>query len=94
MLPSEQEKRYVRAVNLPESTLDGELVMFSAEHGKYYAFNKVAAHIWKLLAEPKSLDDICAELMARYRVESDQCRVETVALLEQMLRDKLIKNST
>lgn len=70
--------------------VDGELVGMSVEQGTCYGLNGVGTRIWSLLAEPRSIDSLCEELMHEYEVAGDRCREEVIALLEELRSEGLV----
>lgn len=71
--------------------VNGELIGISVEQGTCYGFNGVGSRIWALLAEPRSLDDLCALLLAEFEVDAERCRAEVVALLEELRAEGLVR---
>jgi hypothetical protein len=70
--------------------VDGELVGISLEQGTCYGLNGVATRIWSLLAQPRSIDGLCEELMLAYEVAGDRWREEVIALLEDLRAEGLV----
>ena len=56
--------------------LDGETVLVNIESGVYYGIDPVGTFIWNQMAEPKSVAAIRDAVLAKYKVEPEQC-VET-----------------
>ena len=61
-----------------------ELVMMSAESGYYIGLTEVGARIWELIAEPRAIDDICAELRREFEVAPETCEAEVRAFLGEL----------
>jgi hypothetical protein len=49
------------------TVVDGELIGMSVEQGACYGLNGVGTRIWELLAEPRSIDSLCEQLVQEYR---------------------------
>lgn len=79
--------------DLLTAEVDGELVAMSVEEGNCYGLNAVGARIWTLLAEPQSIDSLCAQLMSEYDVDEATCRSEVTALLGDMLEQRMLSVS-
>ena len=71
--------------------VDGELVMLDIESGNYMGLSPVGTRIWELLEEPRSLATLTEALGAEYDVPSDVCRRETVAFLQQLAENGLVR---
>lgn len=73
-----------------EAEIDGEILALSIEQGTCYGMNQVASCIWNLLAKPIQICDLCAALLAVYRVDSDVCERQVLDLLEELRAEGLI----
>lgn len=85
---------YSRASELLEAELGDELVALDEARGLCFGFSNVATDVWRLLARPASLDQLIGKLRDQYEVEEAQCRDEVQALLDEMLREGLIRAET
>lgn len=79
-----------RRGELIEADVDGELVALHVENGTCYGFNGTATRIWGLISEPRTIGDICRELVAEFEVNPDICGAEVRDLLGELRRDGLI----
>lgn len=70
--------------------VDDELMALSVEQGVCYGLNAVGTRIWALIAEPRSVDGLCEQLMAEFDVREDSCRREVIDLLEELRADGLV----
>jgi len=75
------------------TVVDGELIGMSVEQGACYGLNSVGTHIWELLAEPRSIDDLCGQLKNEYDVGDDECLREVLELVEDLRAEGLVKLS-
>ena len=60
-----------------------ELVMMSAEKGNYLGLSEVGTRIWELVEVPRTIEDLCAQLVTEFDVTDNVCRAE----VETFLRD-------
>lgn len=75
---------------LVDAEVDGEVVALSIEHGTCYGLNQVGSRIWKLIEKPIRVSELCAALLAEYKVEPDVCEREVLDLLEQLRAEGMI----
>lgn len=68
-----------------------ELAVMSVEQGAYYGLNEVAARIWQLVDQARSVESICAALLAEYDIEAERCEREVVACLEALVAEGLVR---
>jgi Coenzyme PQQ synthesis protein D (PqqD) len=80
----------VRASDVMASPVDNELVMMDIERGVYYSLDRVGADIWKRLAEPLRVADLCDQLMQEYEVDRTTCETDVLAVLNEMAADGLL----
>ena len=52
--------------------------------------NRVGSRIWTLLAKPFRICDLCAALLAEYRVDPHVCERQVLDLLEELRAEGLI----
>ncbi len=76
-----------RSEDILDAEIDGEAVMMSIEKGEYYGLDKIGSEIWEMLAEPRSLAQLCDALLERYDVGPEECERDVVAFLETLLAD-------
>jgi len=74
------------ACNLAE-----EVVILNVKAGVYFGLNPVAARIWNLIQEPKTVDEIRDAILDEYDVDPDRCEVELLGLLRDLADKALIE---
>ena len=89
--PAMQDQLYSRAAPLLEAEVDQEIVALDREQGEVFGFNLVASDVWRLLEQPRTIGELCAELEQRYTVAADECAADVAELLEQLIEMKLVK---
>jgi hypothetical protein len=85
------ETTAVAAENALSTTIDGETVILHRDAGKYYGLNEVGTFIWELLQEPRSLDELCQEVITAYDVERQRCRNDIEELLVELAETDLVR---
>ena len=72
------------------NAIDDEIVMMSIEEGSYFGLNSIGSIIWQELEEAKSIESIISILLERFDVEEQTCREETIAFIENMIKNKTL----
>ena len=90
MVPLSSDTLVVRNDGLMEAEVANEIVALNVEKGTCYGLNSVGSRIWKLIAVPIRIGDICAKLLAEYKVEPSDCERQVVELLEELRAEGLI----
>ena len=85
------EATIVRSPDQVSGDLDGKVVLLSIENGEYYNMNEVGSRIWALLEKPMTMTALIEQLLAEFEVERAACEQETLAFLEQLRKDKLLR---
>jgi hypothetical protein len=80
----------LRSDGIIEAEIQNEIVALSIEKGTCYGLNLVGSRIWRLLADPIRINDICARLLAEYKVEPGVCERQVLDLLEELRAEGLI----
>ena len=63
---------------------DKAVLLMSIEHGVYVGLSEVGGRVWELLDTPRSVEDICADLVGEFDVDEEQCRAEVLEFLDDM----------
>ena len=72
--------------------LGEEIVVLSLKNGAYYGLDPVAAQIWTLLAEPRTVTSIRDTLLSEYdQVDADQCTRDVMGLIRQLEKWELLE---
>ena len=79
-----------RNLEIITNEIDDEVLMMSIEDGKYYGLNAVGSEIWKLIEEPKTLEEIIPALMEIFEIDEDSCRKESLEFIESMIKNNII----
>ena len=69
------ESRIARSKNQTSCDLDDETAIVNFENGVYYGLDPTGAHVWNLLREPVTIDELCDRLARVYDV--DRSRLES-----------------
>jgi hypothetical protein len=80
----------LRSDGLLEAEVENEVVALNIEKGTCYGLNPVASRVWKLIEAPLRVNEICAALLAEYKVEPATCERQVLDLLEELRAEGLI----
>jgi Coenzyme PQQ synthesis protein D (PqqD) len=70
--------------------LGEESAILNLKNSVYYGVNPVAASVWKLLQQPKSVGELRDALVEEYEVEPERCEQDLLTLLDKMRDEGLI----
>jgi hypothetical protein len=87
--------RYRRATNAVAADLgEGKLAIMGLAKGRYYALNPVGRVIWECLEQPRSREDLRAEVQARFEIDAATCERDTEKFLKELLDEGLAEVSS
>jgi Coenzyme PQQ synthesis protein D (PqqD) len=69
-----------------------EAAILDLKSGVYFALNAVGARIWKLIQEPKTVNEVRDALLEEYDVDLERCEQELVVLLQGLVAHGLIES--
>jgi len=69
---------------------DDELVLLDLARGDYFALNEVGAAIWSGIVDGLSPEQIVTKLGPRYSVTPDELLADCLALIEQLVQNRLV----
>ena len=87
-------KKTARIVVTPEqvcSELEGEAVILFPKSGQYYGLNEVGTRVWRLIQEPRTVNEIRDALLAEYDVQPERVEADLLHLLEILKSKGLIE---
>ena len=70
---------------------DRAVVMMSVEQGMYFGLEGTGPRIWALLAQPRSVEELCEQLMNEFDVDPAVCRREVDTFLQKLQRAQLVR---
>ncbi len=70
--------------------VDRTVVMMSLDQGMYFGLEGTGPKIWALLDRPRSVTQLCEELMKEFDIDADSCRREVCGFLEELRRAELV----
>jgi hypothetical protein len=70
-----------------------EAVLMSVAAGCYYGLNAVASRTWELLAGPKTIRDICAQLSEEFEVDAQTCEAEVLSFVQDLIDNGLVQDA-
>jgi len=71
--------------------LSGEAAILNLKTSTYFGLNTVGASIWKLIQEPKTVNQIRDAIVEEYDVEPDRCEHDILELLQELSKYGLIE---
>lgn len=71
--------------------IDGEAVLMHTERGVYYGLNEVGTVIWRRLAQPVTVQELCDAVMEEFDVDAETCRRDVAAVVGRMNEAGLVE---
>lgn len=76
-------------------TVAGSNVLISvgnniANFNGYIKLNDTAAHIWKELQEPKSLEELTESICAEFDIDKEQASQDAEEFLDQLIKEEMV----
>lgn len=76
--------------NLMGGEMGNETVLMDMASGDYLGLNEVGSSIWKIIAKPISVSEVCSALMEKYDIDAATCQAETLKYLNQLVAENMI----
>src|ERR1035441_8879304 len=80
-----------RAIDLPFTRLDEEMLAIDEKAGYFYSLNESAARVWELLDQPIPVSIVCDRLCEVYAVDEKVCLDDLLPLLQSLHDAGLLK---
>jgi hypothetical protein len=85
--PSTLVKRSDKQVSC---VLDEEVALLNLDRALYFGLNGAGAYIWHRLQEPRSVANLCRDVVAHFDVSPEVCRDDVGKFLVRLLEEGLI----
>jgi hypothetical protein len=92
-MSSSDEPRYRRSGSAISARVLGETVILDLDRNRYTRLNGSAGLLWETLAEPRSTDQLAAELIAEYGIESSRADADAHALIAGLRETGLLEEA-
>jgi hypothetical protein len=73
------------------AAVDGELVMLDVQSSRYFGLDAIGNRIWDLIAQPRSVGDLCEMLQTEFDVPGETCRADVLAFVKQLEEAELVE---
>ena len=90
-MPINLSDRLVASATVLSTQMDEELVLMDVQTGNYFSLEEVSLEIWRALAEPMTVSDLCDRLIARYDAPEPRIRASVLKFLEKCKEHDLIR---
>jgi Coenzyme PQQ synthesis protein D (PqqD) len=80
-----------RSAGQVSCVLNDEVAVLNLDRALYFGLKGVAAHIWDLLQEPRSVAEICDDVTAQFDVASDVCRADVSSFVLSLCNAGLVE---
>ena len=77
------------SAHLVWSELDDEIIVLDTASGDFYSLNKTATEVWKALEAQTPLEDIAANMAAKYGISPAQATADVLELTREFEDMKL-----
>lgn len=84
---------YRHSTDVLTAQVDDDLVMMSIQAGNYYGIGGIGTLVWRLLADPRSIDELVDVVVADYDVEREQCASDLVSFVEELVELNLVEST-
>ncbi len=81
----------VRTEGLYAAPVDKDIVILNEATNNYIALDEIGREIWDLLAEPRRVGDLAAQLSEQYDATAEQIAADILPFLDELERDGMVK---
>lgn len=74
--------------------LQGEAVILHLGTGTYFGLDEVGTRAWQLMAEHRTLAEVCSSLAEEFEAPADRIERDLIAFVGQLLAKDLVRATT
>jgi hypothetical protein len=82
---------YKKSARQVSCRINDEVAILDLERALYFGLQGVGVHLWDSLEQPRSVDDLCASVMAEFDVSQETCEADVVQILGRLEAEGLIE---
>lgn len=82
--PLDPATRAVASAEQVSADVGDEVVILNFRDEVYYGLDAVGAFVWQLLAQPRTVAELCEAVTAEFDVDAATCAADLAALLRQL----------
>lgn len=64
--------------------LEGEAAVLNLKTGVYYGLDEIGTSVWRMLNEPRRVDELVDALLGEYEADREECQRDVIALLGEL----------
>jgi len=64
--------------------VEQEVVLMAVERGLYFALDPIGSDVWRRIAQPRNVKDLCGALLADYDAPLASIETDVLALLDTL----------
>ena len=87
------QKRVIIPAHVMARTVGEETVILDVATGTYFGLDTVGARIWELMAEERTLAEICDLMLEEYEVSRDELEGDLKRLAQDLADQGLIRSA-
>lgn len=80
-----------RSNNQVFCALDDEVALLDLASARYFGLNDTGAHIWRSLETPRSVADLCDDVLAHFEVPAAICRQDVLDFVVRLQQAGLVE---
>lgn len=71
--------------------IDGEIVLMRVTDGLYFGLDTVGSDVWRKLAQPVKIADLCVSLAERYEADPGVIEQDVLELISKLYERQLVE---
>jgi hypothetical protein len=76
---------------LMSQAMGRETVMMVLEKSAYFSLDEIGSEIWRLIAIPITVAQLCERLLDRFEVTPEQCQADVLIFLNEIYEQGLVQ---
>jgi len=91
LLNLSDDTKIVAVTDQISCNISDETVVLSFKDGVYYGMNAVGSHIWELIQEPRTMNEIRKSIQEVFDVTPEQCDLDLESFLKEIHERNLLE---
>ena len=85
------ERRITQGSDAIVAVVGGEIVLLNMATGFFHQLNGVGSYVWRQIAQPQTLAELCARAVGDYDADAETCRRDIEEFVQQLYSHGLVR---
>jgi len=78
------DARVAQSPDAIAAEVGGEVILLNTSSGYFHQLNAVGSYLWRQIAQPHTIAELCARALADYEADAERCRQDIGVFVREL----------